>query len=108
MTVRDIPDVQRGGQDLGSVVFSESFLESSINVQQKGKILIRLRPILRRSASGLIRPVCAASHRWQRVPGRLLHHPDRHRAPLRLLAGKPPLQTHFPWLIHTLKWGIFF
>lgn len=42
MTVRDIPDLQRGGQDLGSVVFSESFLESSINIQQKGKILIRL------------------------------------------------------------------
>lgn len=42
MTVRDIPDLQRGGQDLGSVVFSESFLESSINIQQKGKILMRL------------------------------------------------------------------
>lgn len=40
MTVRDIPDLQRGGQGLGSVVFSESFLESSVNVQQKGKILI--------------------------------------------------------------------
>ncbi|XP_056914370.1 uncharacterized protein C20orf194 homolog isoform X1 [Takifugu flavidus] len=35
VTVRDIPDLQRGGQDLGSVVFSESFLESSINIQQK-------------------------------------------------------------------------
>lgn len=37
MTVRDIPDLQRGGGDLGSVVFSESFLESSINIQQRGK-----------------------------------------------------------------------
>ncbi|XP_010771012.1 uncharacterized protein C20orf194-like, partial [Notothenia coriiceps] len=36
MTVQDIPDLQWGGGDLGSVVFSESFLESSINIQQKG------------------------------------------------------------------------
>lgn len=42
MTVRDIPDPQRRGEQLGSVVFSESFLESSINIQQEGKILIRL------------------------------------------------------------------
>ncbi|KAL3049502.1 hypothetical protein OYC64_008870 [Pagothenia borchgrevinki] len=35
MTVQDIPDLQWGGGDLGSVVFSESFLESSINIQQK-------------------------------------------------------------------------
>ncbi|XP_067335248.1 uncharacterized protein C20orf194 homolog isoform X1 [Channa argus] len=35
MTVHDIPDLQRDGGDLGSVVFSESFLESSINIQQK-------------------------------------------------------------------------
>lgn len=42
MTVHDIPDLQCGGGDLGSVVFSETFLESSINIQQKGKILIRL------------------------------------------------------------------
>uniref|UniRef100_A0A8C4IAS2 Dynein axonemal assembly factor 9 n=1 Tax=Dicentrarchus labrax TaxID=13489 RepID=A0A8C4IAS2_DICLA len=42
MTVHDIPDLQCDGGDLGSVVFSESFLESSINIQQKGTILIRL------------------------------------------------------------------
>ncbi|XP_059208540.1 uncharacterized protein C20orf194 homolog [Centropristis striata] len=35
MTVHDIPDLQWDGCDLGSVVFSESFLESSINIQQK-------------------------------------------------------------------------
>lgn len=37
MTVRDIPDQQGGGGDMGSVVFSESFLDSSINIQQRGK-----------------------------------------------------------------------
>lgn len=42
MVVHDIPDLQRDGADLGSVVFSESFLESSINIQQKGTILITL------------------------------------------------------------------
>lgn len=41
MTVQDIADLQWGGGDLGSVVFSESFLESSINIQQKGTVLIR-------------------------------------------------------------------
>ncbi|XP_069391597.1 dynein axonemal assembly factor 9 [Paralichthys olivaceus] len=35
MTVHDIPDLQSNRGDLGSVVFSESFLESSINIQQK-------------------------------------------------------------------------
>ncbi|KAK0155714.1 hypothetical protein N1851_001791 [Merluccius polli] len=35
MTVADIPDLQRGSGDLGSVVFSECFLESTINIQQK-------------------------------------------------------------------------
>nr|XP_040055104.1 uncharacterized protein C20orf194 homolog isoform X1 [Gasterosteus aculeatus aculeatus] len=35
MTVRDIPDLQGGRGNLGSVVFSESFLESGINIQQK-------------------------------------------------------------------------
>uniref|UniRef100_A0A3Q3XGX3 Uncharacterized protein n=1 Tax=Mola mola TaxID=94237 RepID=A0A3Q3XGX3_MOLML len=39
MTVHDIPDPQLDGGDLGSVVFSESFLESSITIQQKGKII---------------------------------------------------------------------
>uniref|UniRef100_A0A8C9ZZZ0 Dynein axonemal assembly factor 9 n=1 Tax=Sander lucioperca TaxID=283035 RepID=A0A8C9ZZZ0_SANLU len=39
MTVHDIPDLQWDRGDLGSVVFSESFLESSINIQQKGKII---------------------------------------------------------------------
>lgn len=38
MSVRDIPDPQRRGEQLGSVVFSESFLDSSINIQQEGKI----------------------------------------------------------------------
>ena len=37
MTVADIPDLQRGQGHLGSVVFSECFLESTINIQQKGK-----------------------------------------------------------------------
>lgn len=45
MTVHDIPDLQWDGGDLGSVVFSESFLESSINIQQKGTTLIRLSRI---------------------------------------------------------------
>lgn len=40
MKVHDIPDLQWDGGDLGSVVFSESFLESSINIQQKGTRLI--------------------------------------------------------------------
>ncbi|CDR00938.1 unnamed protein product, partial [Oncorhynchus mykiss] len=35
MSVFDIPDLQWGKGDLGSVVFSESFLVSSINIQQK-------------------------------------------------------------------------
>ncbi|KAJ7988838.1 hypothetical protein DPEC_G00313340 [Dallia pectoralis] len=35
MSVYDIPDLLLGRGDLGSVVFSESFLESSINIQQK-------------------------------------------------------------------------
>ncbi|KAM8915794.1 dynein axonemal assembly factor 9 isoform 1-T1 [Spinachia spinachia] len=35
MTVRDIPDLRGGRGALGSVVFSESFLESGINIQQK-------------------------------------------------------------------------
>lgn len=35
MTVSDIPDLQWDRGNLGSVVFSESFLESSINIQQK-------------------------------------------------------------------------
>ncbi|CAL8283507.1 unnamed protein product [Lota lota] len=35
MTVADIPDLQQGRGDLGSVVFSECFLESTINIQQK-------------------------------------------------------------------------
>ncbi|KAB5581855.1 hypothetical protein PHYPO_G00180400 [Pangasianodon hypophthalmus] len=35
MVVYDIPDLQWGGGDLGSVVFSESFLESSIYIQQR-------------------------------------------------------------------------
>ncbi|CAJ1074647.1 uncharacterized protein C20orf194 homolog [Xyrichtys novacula] len=35
MIVHDIPDLQWNRGDLGSVVFSESFLESSINIQQK-------------------------------------------------------------------------
>ncbi|XP_030628226.1 dynein axonemal assembly factor 9 [Chanos chanos] len=35
MTVHDIPDLQWGGESLGSVVFSESFLESCIYVQEK-------------------------------------------------------------------------
>uniref|UniRef100_A0A8C2ZLR5 Dynein axonemal assembly factor 9 n=1 Tax=Cyclopterus lumpus TaxID=8103 RepID=A0A8C2ZLR5_CYCLU len=42
MNVHDIPDLQWDGGDLGSVVFSESFLESSINIQQKGSILIKV------------------------------------------------------------------
>lgn len=42
MSVRDIPDPQRPGEQLGSLVFSESFLESSINVEQEGKTWIRL------------------------------------------------------------------
>uniref|UniRef100_A0A7N6B202 Uncharacterized protein n=1 Tax=Anabas testudineus TaxID=64144 RepID=A0A7N6B202_ANATE len=43
MTVHDIPDLQWEGENLGSVVFSESFLESSINIQQKGTKTITLR-----------------------------------------------------------------
>ncbi|XP_029568455.1 dynein axonemal assembly factor 9 isoform X2 [Salmo trutta] len=35
MSVYDIPDLQWGKGDLGSVIFSESFLVSSINIQQK-------------------------------------------------------------------------
>ncbi|MCI4376557.1 hypothetical protein PGIGA_G00189690 [Pangasianodon gigas] len=35
MIVYDIPNLQWGGGDLGSVVFSESFLESSIYIQQR-------------------------------------------------------------------------
>ncbi|TSW48760.1 hypothetical protein Baya_13459 [Bagarius yarrelli] len=35
MAVYDIPDLQWGGGDLGSVVFSESFLESNICIQHK-------------------------------------------------------------------------
>ncbi|XP_054653341.1 uncharacterized protein C20orf194 homolog [Dunckerocampus dactyliophorus] len=35
MTVHDIPDLQGCGGNLGSVVFSEAFLESSISIQHK-------------------------------------------------------------------------
>uniref|UniRef100_A0A8B9KWK7 Si:ch211-194c3.5 n=1 Tax=Astyanax mexicanus TaxID=7994 RepID=A0A8B9KWK7_ASTMX len=35
MVVYDIPDLQWGGSNLGSVVFSESFLESSIYIQNR-------------------------------------------------------------------------
>ncbi|KAJ0008730.1 hypothetical protein NQD34_016145 [Periophthalmus magnuspinnatus] len=35
MTVHNIPDLQWDRGDMGSVIFSESFLESSINIQQK-------------------------------------------------------------------------
>ncbi|XP_062325507.1 uncharacterized protein C20orf194 homolog [Osmerus eperlanus] len=35
MTVYDIPDLQCCGGNLGSVVFSESFLDSRINIQEK-------------------------------------------------------------------------
>ncbi|XP_041928333.1 uncharacterized protein C20orf194 homolog isoform X3 [Alosa sapidissima] len=35
MSVYDIPDLQRAGTELGSVIFSESFLESSIYIQDK-------------------------------------------------------------------------
>ncbi|CAL1575573.1 unnamed protein product [Knipowitschia caucasica] len=35
MTVRNIPDLQWDRGDMGSIIFSESFLESSINIQQK-------------------------------------------------------------------------
>ncbi|XP_008314430.1 dynein axonemal assembly factor 9 [Cynoglossus semilaevis] len=35
MTIVDIPKLQTDSEHLGSVVFSESFLESSINIQQK-------------------------------------------------------------------------
>lgn len=37
MMVRDVPNQQGGGGDMGSMVFSESFLDSSINIQQRGK-----------------------------------------------------------------------
>lgn len=49
VTVRDIPDLRRGGQDLGSVVFSESFLESSINIQQEGKNIDQIKSDYSRS-----------------------------------------------------------
>uniref|UniRef100_A0A8B9KVZ3 Si:ch211-194c3.5 n=1 Tax=Astyanax mexicanus TaxID=7994 RepID=A0A8B9KVZ3_ASTMX len=39
MVVYDIPDLQWGGSNLGSVVFSESFLESSIYIQNRGETL---------------------------------------------------------------------
>ncbi|KAJ0062938.1 hypothetical protein NL108_009428, partial [Boleophthalmus pectinirostris] len=35
MTVHNIPDLQWDRGDMGSIIFSESFLESSINIQQK-------------------------------------------------------------------------
>ncbi|XP_077419826.1 dynein axonemal assembly factor 9 isoform X2 [Vanacampus margaritifer] len=35
MTVRDVPDLQGHGGNLGSVVFSETFLDSSISIQHK-------------------------------------------------------------------------
>uniref|UniRef100_A0A3B4ZAT7 Uncharacterized protein n=1 Tax=Stegastes partitus TaxID=144197 RepID=A0A3B4ZAT7_9TELE len=38
LIVHDIPDLQWDGGNLGSVVFSESFLESSINIQQRGTV----------------------------------------------------------------------
>ncbi|XP_061552075.1 uncharacterized protein C20orf194 homolog isoform X1 [Phycodurus eques] len=36
MTVRDVPDLQGHGGNLGSVVFSEAFLDSSISIQHRG------------------------------------------------------------------------
>lgn len=41
LIVHDIPDLQWDRGELGSVVFSESFLESSINIQQRGTVQIR-------------------------------------------------------------------
>lgn len=46
MIVHDVPDLQRNTGSLGSVVFSESFLESSINIQHRGSVWIRLDRIL--------------------------------------------------------------
>uniref|UniRef100_A0A8C5F5I4 Dynein axonemal assembly factor 9 n=1 Tax=Gadus morhua TaxID=8049 RepID=A0A8C5F5I4_GADMO len=54
MTVADIPDLQRGGGDLGSVVFSECFLESSINIQQKGADSPELYPPMIYQTTGVI------------------------------------------------------
>uniref|UniRef100_A0AAQ5Y3D7 Uncharacterized protein n=1 Tax=Amphiprion ocellaris TaxID=80972 RepID=A0AAQ5Y3D7_AMPOC len=45
LIVHDIPDLQWDRGNLGSVVFSESFLESSINIQQRGRIFIKFRLI---------------------------------------------------------------
>uniref|UniRef100_A0A669CGD2 Dynein axonemal assembly factor 9 n=1 Tax=Oreochromis niloticus TaxID=8128 RepID=A0A669CGD2_ORENI len=41
LIVHDIPDLQWDRGELGSVVFSESFLESSISIQQRGTVHIR-------------------------------------------------------------------
>ena len=57
MTVADIPDLQRGGGDLGSVVFSECFLESSINIQQKGADSPELYPPMIYQTTGLPSPI---------------------------------------------------
>lgn len=46
MVVYDIPDLLLGGGDLGSVMFSESFLESSIHIQQSGMVSSFLSPEL--------------------------------------------------------------
>lgn len=45
LIVHDIPDLQWDRGELGSVVFSESFLESSINIQQRGTVQIRFERI---------------------------------------------------------------
>ncbi|KAG9343991.1 hypothetical protein JZ751_012467, partial [Albula glossodonta] len=37
MTVHDIPDLQSGRGDLGSIMFSESFLDSTVYIQEQGE-----------------------------------------------------------------------
>uniref|UniRef100_A0A8C5BG39 Dynein axonemal assembly factor 9 n=1 Tax=Gadus morhua TaxID=8049 RepID=A0A8C5BG39_GADMO len=63
MTVADIPDLQRGGGDLGSVVFSECFLESSINIQQKG----RTTALSKRTSEPPVEGVCVYDRRFKCV-----------------------------------------
>lgn len=96
MTVRDILEMQGGSgeQPLGSVVFSESFMDSSINIHHKGELPYLLgaeKHNTEQQEDKLNMTTCwqllCCSCRWQREPRHLLHHPDSQCSSLCLLSS---------------------
>ena len=46
MTMYDIQSCEKSGQTVGSLVFSESFLDSILRVKQEGKISLMVRGMI--------------------------------------------------------------